>query len=141
MTRHITTAQTTSVAHPSQFFARWADVASWPKWSADIAWARLDAPFAVGSSGVLKPKKGLKTRVVIEHLEPERLYVDVSRLPGARLTFHHAVTPREGGCTIEVRVWIDGRAARVWSRQLGEGFRNSTPADLDRLVTVVEAGP
>ena len=92
MTTVITTAHATSTAPPTALFDRWADMATWPEWSTDTAWARLDGPFAVGTTGVLKPVRGPKTTFVIEELEPGRAYVDVSRLPGARLTFDHRVT-------------------------------------------------
>ena len=38
----IATARATSTAHPSAFFARWADTATWPEWNTDTEWVRLD---------------------------------------------------------------------------------------------------
>lgn len=105
----ITEAHATSTAPPSVFFARWADMDTWPEWNADTEWVRLDGPFSEGSTGVLKPKGGPKVKFVIARLVPEREFVDVSLLFGARLTFAHAVSQQpNGGCAIDIAVTIDG---------------------------------
>ncbi|MDX6436655.1 MAG: hypothetical protein QOK34_1489, partial [Gaiellaceae bacterium] len=49
----IAEAKATSSAPPAAFFARWADMATWPEWNTDTEWVRLDGPFAAGSTGVL----------------------------------------------------------------------------------------
>ena len=108
----IATAEASSSASPSAFFARWADVATWPEWNSDTEWVRLDGPFATGSTGVLKPKGGPKVKFVIDSLLPGREFVDVSLLTGARLTFRHLITAGPGGRTrIDVTVTMSGPLA------------------------------
>jgi hypothetical protein len=137
----IASAQATSTAAPAEFFSHWSDMANWPQWNADTEWVRLDGPFASGSTGVLKPKGGPKVRFVIEQLIPEREFVDVSLLLGARLRFRHIVTsPAEGGSTVEVTVTISGPLAWLWTRILGGGLRAGLQPDLDRLVALAEHG-
>ncbi|NNN09363.1 MAG: hypothetical protein HKL85_09250 [Acidimicrobiaceae bacterium] len=136
----IVSAHATSVAAPASFFDRWADVATWPEWDSDIAWARLDGPFAEGSTGVIKPLKGPRTKFVIERLDLGRSFVDVSRLPGARLTFSHLITDEtDGGCAIDVVISLGGPLAPIWKLLLARGFTATTQITLDRLVEVVEA--
>lgn len=135
----ITTAHARSTAPPSAFFARWADMETWPEWNSDTEWVRLDGPFAVGSTGVLKPKGGPKVKFVVEALD-DREFVDVSRLLGARLAFHHVVTPQpQGGCELDVTISMRGPLRAVWTRILGAGFRASAQRDLDGLVAVAES--
>ena len=135
----VATARASSTVEPAAFFARWADMASWPEWNADTEWVRLDGPFATGSTGQLKPKGGPKVRFVIERLVPGREFVDVSRLFGARLVFDHQVTTTDdGGSVIDVTVTLRGPLSRLWNTLLGSGFRATAQPDLDRLVNVVE---
>ena len=141
MTTVITTAHAITTAPPAALFDRWADMATWPEWSTDMDWARLDGPFAVGTTGVLKPTRGPKTKFVIEQLDPGRVYVDVSRLPGARLTFDHRVADLPGGgCSVDVTVSLSGPLSRLWMLVLARDLRASTQADLDRLVATVGTG-
>jgi hypothetical protein len=137
---NITSAHASSSAPPAAFFARWADTDTWPQWNADTEWVRLDGPFAAGSTGVLKPKGGPKVAFVVQTLVPDREFVDVSKLLGARLTFRHLVTARDdGGCTVEVGVDISGPLRLLWQRILGKGLRTNLQADLDRLVELAES--
>ena len=113
---------------------------SWPEWNADTEWVRLDGPFEAGSRGALKPKGGPKVRFVIERLVENREFVDVSLLPGARLTFEHRVADRDdGGSEIDIIISIGGPLGRLWSRILGGGFREGAQPDLDRLVAAAES--
>ena len=47
-----------------------------------------------------------------------RLYTDVSRFPGARLTFQHTAEPADSGSgsQLTVRVWLDGPMSWFWAR-------------------------
>lgn len=45
-------------ATPDAYFARWIDHDTWPQWSPDTEWVRLDGPVEVGTRGVLKPGAG-----------------------------------------------------------------------------------
>ncbi len=91
-----------------------------------------------GARGVLKPKGAPKAKFVISECEPDRVYTDVTRFPGARLTFRHTAAPAGSGSDLTVRVWLDGPLARFWAKTAGRGFRTSVPADLDRLIALAE---
>lgn len=135
----LATASTTSTAPPAAFFTRWADMATWPQWNADTEWAVLDGRFAEGATGTLKPKGSPKVRFVIERLVPDREFVDVSRLAGARLTFAHLVTARpDGRSEVAVEVSMSGPLARLWILILGNGLRASVQRDLDALARAAE---
>ncbi|MFG1808830.1 SRPBCC family protein [Streptomyces sp. NPDC049040] len=134
------TAHITSSAAPAAFFARWADMATWPEWNADTAWVRLDGPFTEGATGVLKPRGGPKVPFVVSALVHGEEFTDVSKLVGARLTFRHLVsaTP-EGSTRVDVTATLGGPLARLWNLALGKGIAGSLQTDLDRLRDVAEA--
>ena len=135
----IAEAQASSSAPPSAFFARWADVATWPEWNSDTEWVRLDGPFATGSTGVLKPTGGPKVKFVIDSLVPGREFVDVSLLAGARLTFRHLVEERpEEGTRVKVAVTMSGPLGWFWNLVLGKGLKASLQQDVDLLVAAAE---
>ena len=116
-------AHASSSAPPSAFFARWADMATWPEWNTDTEWVRLDGPFTAGSTGVLKPKGGPKVKFVIATLVADREFTDVSLLAGARLTFRHLIEPLpEGGSTVRVTVTLAGPLGWFWNLVLGTNY-------------------
>jgi hypothetical protein len=133
-------AEITSSAAPSAFFARWADMATWPEWNADTEWARLDGPFATGSTGVLKPRGGPKTKFVIAKVSEEE-FTDVSHLLGARLTFRHVVAVVPEGTRVRVAVSLTGPLTFLWNAILGKGIKESLQRDLEALAVAALANP
>jgi hypothetical protein len=134
----IASARITSTAAPAAFFARWADMATWPEWNLDTEWVRLDGPFVQGATGTLKPKGGPKVPFVVERLTADE-FVDVSKLVGARLTFAHRVTASDDQTVVTVETTISGPLAAVWRLILGKGIAASVQPDLERLATAAEA--
>ncbi|RJO79899.1 hypothetical protein D5S18_01110 [Nocardia panacis] len=129
----IGTAQTTTTIAPAAFFAKWADMGTWHEWNLDTEWARLDGPFAEGSTGVLKPKGGPRTKFVITKLTDDE-FIDVSKLPGARLIFAHRVETAGEHTTVTVTVTMEGPLAFLWARILGGDIAKTLQHDLDGLV-------
>ncbi|AXH34116.1 hypothetical protein DVJ78_00490 [Humibacter sp. BT305] len=128
-----------SSARPDRFFAKWIDHATWPQWSPDTEWTRVEGPVRAGAQGVLKPAGGPKTRFTISECEQDRVYTDVSSFPGAKLTFRHTVEATHTGSALGVQVWLDGPLAWFWAKTACKGFATSVPDDLDRLIRIVEA--
>lgn len=136
---NIVSAQAQSTALPAAFYARWIDHSTWSQWSPDTEWVRLDGPAAQGTTGTLKPTGGPQVRFTISTLIPYQEYTDTSRLIGGSLVFQHTAT-RDGDIThLTARVSIHGPLAWLWARIMGADFRISAPADLDRLIALVEA--
>ncbi|MGI8535330.1 MAG: SRPBCC family protein [Mycobacteriales bacterium] len=133
----IATASATSTAPASAFFARWSDCDTWPEWNTDTAWVRLDGPFTEGATGTLKPRGGPKVAFTVARLTANE-FVDVSRMPGGRITFAHRIDETADGTAISVTVDIEGALGWVWRRVLGKGLRSALQSDLDRLVAAAE---
>jgi hypothetical protein len=131
-------ASVTSSAAPRAFFARWADMATWPEWNTDTEWVRLDGSFVQGATGVLKPKGGPKVKFVVTTLT-ETDFVDVSLLRGARLTFAHHIVETDTGSEVQVTVSLDGPLAKIWNLVLGKGLKASLQRDLGLLAQTAEA--
>lgn len=130
-----------STASPNAFFARWIEHDTWPQWSPDTKWVRVQGPVAVGARGVLKPKGAPKVKFMISACNPDREYTDTSLLPGARLVFQHTVIPDGAGSRLHVRITMSGRLSFLWAKIIGGGFRESAQSDLDRLIELVEQEP
>src|SRR4051794_28267073 len=95
---------THSSASPRIVWEVWADVAKWPRWNPTVAEVSLDAPFAEGTTGSLKPAKGPRSKLVLRDVRPTRGFVAVSGLPGARMRVEHEVAEApEGGSHVTER--------------------------------------
>ena len=75
-------------------------------------------------------RTGLRLRFTLTEVEPERVFTDESRLPGARMGHRHELQPlpaRDGepaGVRLVNTIYIRGPLARLWvpdPRPAGEG--------------------
>lgn len=79
-------------ANPQDVWAMWVDVARWRDGDV-IESARLDGDFQEGSTIVSKAKGFPASTLTITRVEPPRLWVNESRIPGLRMTFEHVIEP------------------------------------------------
>ena len=115
-------AQTTqqTKATPEAIFKLWADINDWATYDQGIEWTKLDEPFRVGSHYTLKPKGGPKVRATILEIEPNKKFVDVSQLPGAKMRLDHIITQQDGRATVTITMELSGPMTWLWAKILGK---------------------
>lgn len=106
-------------AEPAAIWALWADPARWSEWNEQIERAELDGELRVGATARIKFKRGGTVKFEVTAVEPERLFVDEARFPGARLGHEHRLSPAAGGCEVTHRLYVEGPLAALWSLMLG----------------------
>lgn len=62
-----------------------SDVAGWPIWDPHEEGARLDGPFAAGTKGWSKPRKGPAADWVLTVVEPNKMWASESHIPGGKI--------------------------------------------------------
>jgi hypothetical protein len=115
-----------------------ADV--WPKWNAEIKRAHLDRPLAQGAVAKIVFRSGLRLRFHVVEFEDGRLFVDESRLPGARMGHRHLVEPAGTGSRLTNTIYIDGPLAPLWRRILGPAAARALPGAQRAIVEMTESG-
>lgn len=126
----ITLAKThqTTIAKPTNIFNLWADINRWAEYDEGIEWAKLTDTFIEGGHYVIKPKGGPTVKATIITIEPNRRFIDVSHLPGAKLTFDHLLTEENGQTIVSITVTLHGPLAWLWAKILGKNQQ----ADLEK---------
>lgn len=107
--------------------AAYADASAWPAWNDALASASLDEPFAVGSRARVRFRTGLRLRFTLTEVEPERVFTDESRLPGARMGHRHELESTAGGVRLRNTIYIRGPLARLWAVVLGPQAERGLP--------------
>ncbi len=135
---NIATATKTTIAKPSQIFKLWADVEHWPVWDDSIEWVKLSGQFATGGKTKLKPKGGPAVKSVLASVEVDKSFVDVSSLPGAKLTFNHTISVTGAKTTVTHQVTMSGLMAVFWAKVMGANLRSGLQPALNKLVNLAE---
>jgi hypothetical protein len=118
----------------------WSDVDSWHTWQSDLAYAKLEGPFAAGSTFLLKPKGGPRVRIGLCAVEPNRRFVDLTRFPLAKMYGAHEFIAR-GDDEVEIRtsVSVEGVLGFLWRKLVGEGVAASLPEQTRGLIARARA--
>jgi uncharacterized protein YndB with AHSA1/START domain len=110
-----------STATPAAVWALWSDPERWPDWHPQIESGELEGEFAVGTTARVKLRRGGRTQLKIVELEPERLLIDETRFPGARLGHEHRLEPAGDGVEITHRLYVKGPFSGLFAMLLGRG--------------------
>jgi Polyketide cyclase / dehydrase and lipid transport len=111
----------------------YADASAWPVWNDALARASLDEPFQVGSRARVRFRTGLRLRFTLTEVEPERVFTDESRLPGARMGHRHELQPlpavdgEPDGVRLVNTIYIRGPLACLWAPILGPQAKRCLP--------------
>jgi hypothetical protein len=114
-------------ATPEQVWALWADVEHWHEWDHEVLSSSINGAFAVGATGVLKPKGGPSVRFSLTEVNPMAGFSNVASLPLTKLEFHHRVVPHGDGSRIEHTVVLRGLLTFFFRRVLGVKIARSLP--------------
>lgn len=74
-------------------WTRWADVASWADWNADIEKVEIDGAFAVGSRITMAPRGGEPVQLRLTDVRARELFVDEAELDGIVVRTMHRLEP------------------------------------------------
>ncbi|OVZ94941.1 hypothetical protein CBW54_00565 [Yersinia kristensenii] len=109
-------------ATPEQIWTMWQDVSSWPCWDSELTWVRLNGDFAEGTTGRMKPASGPEVDFTLIHVELNRAFSDVAKLPLTSLVFDHEyLGSSEKGSPAHIchSVTMTGWLAPVFGRLIG----------------------
>jgi uncharacterized protein YndB with AHSA1/START domain len=108
-----------STADAADIWALWADPKRWPDWNEQIERAEVEGALALGTEVRIKFRRGGTVRFEVTELEPERLFIDEARFPGARLGHEHRLDAGRNSVEISHRLYVTGPLAGLWSLFLG----------------------
>jgi hypothetical protein len=95
------------------------------EWQPAREFAKLDGPFATGSTSTLRPKGGPTVRIELLTVEPGRRFTDLTRFPLGRMYGDHVFVVRGDEIEIQTTMRVEGplRApgCAVEGPVLGEG--------------------
>ncbi len=123
---------------PDAVWRIWVDVSNWNRWDDSVIWSRLDSPFETGSKGRLKPKGGPECEFELTTVEPNRRFVDVTKLPLASIWFIHNLEPVDGGTRVTHRIEFRGLLGWHFAKLIGRGMKTGLPAAVRALVGAAE---
>ncbi len=109
------------------------------QWDPDVTEVRFAGEPVEGARGWVRPASGPATTFEIVAMRHDRLLTTVSRMPGAALSFEHAVEPTRGGSRMTVKISVDGPLSALWGSVLRRGFADAASRNIAGLVAYLDA--
>jgi hypothetical protein len=131
----------TTPATPAQLWGRYIDHASWPEWDTDTESVTLDGPFVAGTTGTIKPVGAPKAKFRVAEVTEDVSFIDVSKLPFAKMQFAHMIEPADGGTRFTHHVTISGPLSPLFGRVIGKKVAAGLPSAMRRLGELAEREP
>src|SRR4051794_17299628 len=133
------TYKTRCCTDPDRLYRAITDIGRWPEWGGDLEWARIEVPATRGASFTLKPKGGPEVTMLVEEAAPPRRFVDLAKLPLARMRTSHEFTPDGHETLITIGIEVFGPLAFLWDRIIARQQATDTPRQTQRLIAFAEA--
>ncbi len=103
-----------------QIWKVWENVNEWHLWDADIEFAQMELPFAVGNAFQLKPKAGPKVKIKLLKVISNETFVDMTSFPLAKMYGIHEMRETSQGIEVIHTVRIEGPLAFLWRKIVAE---------------------
>lgn len=119
-----------------KIWALWADPENWTVWDDGLEWVKTEGPFEAGTSGELKPKGGPAVKFEFVAVIENEGFVDVTKLPLARMRMTHSLDDGEDGkLLMSQRVEISGLMQPLFAKLIGSGMKTDMPVAMRSLLT------
>ena len=125
---------------PAALYAVYADVGGWHLWDPDTQSAQLNGPLRVGTTGRLKPRKGLAVNMEVVKLEPDKRLIVECPVLGSRMRFdHHIDVIDKTHVRATHQVSFEGWLAGFLYRVVGKDLHHGLPITLKSLKEYIES--
>lgn len=120
-------------------WSAWSDVPSWPRWDTELAEARLEGPFSVGTIGRMRAKRGgVWSKFRIVQIDRDKGYFCVVGMPGGQLRFNRTFERMEfGTLCITHDLIFTGALGWLYALLIGRRTNRLYPEMLRRFVSIV----
>lgn len=127
-----------TLAPPARIWQLWSDVPNWPRWDNVLKTAKLNGPFATGTSGMVIPDRGLRAHFTLTDVVPGQTYTIRTKLPLGSLNVKRTLTKQNGQTVFTHEVWFDGFSSGFFGWALGKRYRTILPDVMQRIKTLAE---
>jgi hypothetical protein len=132
-----------TTAPPEAVWRLWSATETWPEWNPDVEAITLDGPFAAGTTGTMRTKRGGSHQIRLEEVQAGKAFqLESTAIPGAKFHFRCEITPLgSGGSRISQSLTMRGPMAPIFSPMMGAKIAQSFEPILRGLANKAEAAP
>lgn len=122
-----------------QMWKLFTDVNNWHTWDDGIEHASITGPFEQGNHFLLKPKGGPNLKVSLLETIENRLFLDVTHFPLAKMYDNHSFEETAEGLKITNTITVKGLLSFVWVKLVAQNIVNALPKDIEKQIQAAKS--
>ena len=125
---------TTKEITKEQIWKLFADVNNWHSWDEGTEYAKISGKFEQGNFFVLKPKGGPEVKVTLLKTIENKMFLDVTKFPLAKMYDEHLFEETSDGLKITNTITVKGLLSFLWVKLVAKNIVNSLPKDVENQI-------
>lgn len=121
-----------------QMWKLFADVNNWHTWDEGIEFARLEGKFEKGNFFTLRPKGGPNVKVVLLETNENKMFLDVTKFPLARMYDEHTFEETPDGLKITNTISVEGVLGFLWRKIVAQKIADSLADDMKTQIKTAQ---
>ena len=117
-----------------QIWKLFADVNSWHTWDDGIEFATLEGKFEKGNFFTLRPKGGPNVKVELLETVENKMFLDVTRFPLAKMYDEHTFEETANGLKITNTITVTGILGFLWRKLVAQNIVANLPKDMEQQI-------
>jgi hypothetical protein len=117
-----------------QMWRLFADVNNWHQWDEGIEFAKLEGNFEKGNRFLLRPKGGPNVKIEIAEAIENKLFIDLTKFPLAKMFGEHLLEETTEGLKITTTMKVEGLLSFLWIKLVAQGIVDSLPRDMQNQI-------
>ncbi|PTT70928.1 MULTISPECIES: polyketide cyclase [unclassified Chryseobacterium] len=117
-----------------QMWKLFADVNNWHTWDDGIEFAKIEGNFEKGNFFILRPKGGPNVKVKLLETIENKMFLDVTNFPLAKMYDHHVFEETSQGLKITNSITVTGILGFLWRKIVAQKIVDALPIDMKQQV-------
>lgn len=121
-----------------QMWKLFADVNNWHTWDEGIEFAKLEGNFKKGNFFILRPKGGPNVKVQLLETVENKMFLDVTKFPLAKMYDEHTFEETPQGLKITNTITVKGVLGFFWRKIVAQKIADSLPDDMQKQIKAAQ---
>ena len=121
-----------------QMWKLFANVNNWHTWDQGIEFAKLDGKFEKGNFFTLRPKGGPNVKVELLETIENKMFLDVTKFPLAKMYDQHTFEETSQGLKITNTITVKGILGILWRKIVAQKIVDALPVDMHNQIKTAQ---
>lgn len=117
-----------------QIWKLFSNVNNWHTWDKGCEFAKMEGKFEKGNHFILRPKGGPNVKVELLETAENKMFLDVTKFPLAKMYYEHTFEETPQGLKITDTITVKGFLGFLWRKIVAQKIVDNLPTDMQEQI-------